>query len=57
VLDVICALAQPVFDAIIDERETFGTWDPVRRQYADLLWRPTRSVLLPPTPLEDASQR
>ncbi len=37
VLDIICALVQPVFDAIVNEREMFGTWDPAKHQYATSL--------------------
>lgn len=33
VLDLTCAFLEPVFEAIANERELRGTWDPRRRQY------------------------
>jgi predicted nucleotidyltransferase component of viral defense system len=33
VMDRVCGFLQPVFDAIVDERELFGTWDPQERWY------------------------
>jgi len=32
----ICALVSPVFDAIVNEREVFGVWDPALQQYRAL---------------------
>lgn len=36
VLDVVCLLLEPVFDAIVNEREVFGTWDPGQKQYVSM---------------------
>jgi len=33
VMDRVCGFLQPVFDAIVNECELFGTWDPQERWY------------------------
>lgn len=43
VLDVICALIEPVFDAIVVEGEAFGTWQPGERRYSSAANRASSS--------------
>ncbi|NPV51914.1 MAG: nucleotidyl transferase AbiEii/AbiGii toxin family protein [Firmicutes bacterium] len=36
VLDIVYIFLEPVFEAIVNEREIFGTWDPAQRRYVSV---------------------